>query len=108
MTDQPDDAAPPASPPPRVAARRKLWLIFGISAAGVALGIWLVMLLLPRWSGGAGSVVKGSAGEVAGRKIHATLFYVADDGSELVPVSREVPLGATPGEQARRIIEAEL
>ena len=43
-----------------------------------------------------------------GRKIHATVFYVADDGGELVPVSREVPLGAAPGEQARRIVEAQL
>jgi spore germination protein GerM len=34
------------------------------------------------------------------------LFYVADNGQELVPVSRPVLYGATPLEQARRIIEA--
>ena len=42
------------------------------------------------------------------RRIHATLFYVSDTGSELVPVSAEVLYGATPAEQARRIVEAQV
>jgi len=44
------------------------------------------------------------AGEA--RRIQATLFYVADNGQELVPVSRPVLYGATPLDQARRIVEA--
>ena len=44
----------------------------------------------------------------AERTIHATIFYVAANGRELVPVSREVALGATPAEQARRIAEAQV
>jgi hypothetical protein len=98
---------PPQAGPAR--SRRTLWLVFGIGVTGVIVGVWLVMTLLPRWLGGgpAGSAGTSGAG-TDGRKIHATLFYVAGDGGELVPVSREVPLGATPGEQARRIVEAEL
>src|SRR5881628_301638 len=91
-------------PAPQPPSRRTLWLVFGIGLAGVLLGVWLVMAMLPRWlrsTPGGGPAPPGvAAGET--RKIHATLFYVAEDGSELVPVSREVPLGATPAEQARR------
>jgi spore germination protein GerM len=45
-----------------------------------------------------------AAGEA--RRIQATLFYIADNGQELVPVSRQVLYGATPLEQARRLVEA--
>jgi hypothetical protein len=90
-------------------SRRPMWLVFGIGLAGIVLGIWLVMTMLPRWLGseGEGGAAATKAAADA-RKIHATVFYVAEDGSELVPVSREVPLGSTPAEQARRIIEAQL
>src|SRR6185503_15565376 len=95
---------PPAAPnSPR--SRRTIWLVFGVGVAGVIIGVWLVMTLLPRWLGGGTGLSTGTAGAGAdGRKIHATLFYVAGNGSELMPVSREVPLGGTPGEQARRIV----
>jgi hypothetical protein len=90
-------------------SRRTLWVIFGIGVSGVIVGVWLVMTLLPRWLSGGPPGNAGTSGAGAdSRKIHATLFYVAGDGGELVPVSREVPLGGTPGEQARRIVEAEL
>ncbi len=55
-----------------------------------------------------GRTPAAAASAADARKIHATLFYVAQDGTELVPVSREVPYGDTPAEQARRIIEAQL
>jgi hypothetical protein len=98
---------PPAPGNPR--SRRTLWLAFGIGVSGVIVGVWLVMTLLPRWLGGGPVVTGGSAAAgTDGRKIHATLFYVDSDGGELVPVSREVPLGGTPGEQATRIVEAQL
>jgi spore germination protein GerM len=42
------------------------------------------------------------------RRIKATLFYVADDGGELIQVTREVPYGATPAEQARQILAAQV
>ena len=93
------------------AARRRLWITIGIGAACVLAGVALVLITLPRWFGG-GSSGSGTSTSAAApgeaRKIHATLFYVSDDGSELVPVSREVPYGATPAEQARRIAEAQV
>ena len=88
-----------AAPPPRRP----------IGVVGVIVGIVLVMTVLPRWlRPGAVGAGPSTGNGADGRKIHATLFYVADDGAELVPVSREVPLGSTPGEQARRIVEAQL
>ena len=97
------------SPMPPAGIRRPLWVALTIAVTGVVIGIVLVMTLLPRWLGSGGATTGSSTGSaVDGRKIHATLFYVAENGVELVPVSREVPLGATPGEQARRIIEAQL
>jgi hypothetical protein len=81
--------------------------------AVVCLGglLWLVSAKLPGWmrsppSGQPSSA--SSAGAADTRKIRATLFYVSADGSELVPISQEVEYGATPGEQARRIAEAQL
>ncbi len=41
-------------------------------------------------------------------RITAQIFYASADGEHLVAVEREVPLGATPLEQARRIVEAQL
>lgn len=40
--------------------------------------------------------------------IKAQLYYAAEDGEHLVAVERDVPLAATPLEQARRIVEAQL
>lgn len=94
-----------------LAPRRRLWITIGIGAAAVLGGVALVLITLPRWFGGGSSGSSGKAPQAASgetRKIHATLFYVSDDGSELVPASREVPYGATPAEQARRIAEAQV
>jgi spore germination protein GerM len=93
------------------ASRRRLWITIGIGAACVLGGVALVLITLPRWFGHGASGSADTASQTAtgeARKIHATLFYVSDDGSELVPVSREVPYGATPAEQARRIAEAQV
>ena len=105
----------PAGPSPsragtRARSRRGFWLVLGLGATGVLLGLWLVITLVPRWFGSTagGGATPADSTAAATRKIHATLFYVSEDGSELVPVSREVPLGSTPSEQARRMVEAQL
>jgi spore germination protein GerM len=103
----------PSIPPPRPLppSGRSLWLVLGIAIAGVLLGVWLVMSMLPKWlrSGtGTGQAGAQTGAAAESRKIHATLFYVSDDGAELVPASREVPFGATPAEQARRVAEAQV
>jgi spore germination protein GerM len=85
----------------------------GLAVAG--LGIWLVIAALPRLlhtpvQPGAAGVETATGGGAATetRRINATLFYVSAEGSELVPVTREVPYAATPAEQARRIAEAQV
>ena len=81
--------------------------LFGIVAA------WLLFVGLPRWYAArraqtqAGAPAAATAAPAV-RKITATLFYVSDDGMSLVQVQREVPFGATPAEQARAIVEAQL
>jgi hypothetical protein len=85
----------------------------GLVVAG--LGIWLVIAILPRLlhtpvrpAGTPAEPAVAGTATTETRRINATLFYVSADGTELVPVAREVPYAATPAEQARRIAEAQL
>jgi len=100
------------APPPRVpSTRRSLVIAFSALGALLLLGGWLVSTMLPgilRTTPGAPAAAPPAAPAVEARKIQATLFYVSDDGTELVPTSREVLFGATPLEQARRIAEAQV
>ena len=43
-----------------------------------------------------------------GRKIKARLFYVAEDGTRLTSVERDVAYGEGPDEQAREIVAAQI
>ena len=52
----------------------------------------------------AGAATAAPAGET--RRIRATLFYVAEDGSRLVGADREVAYAEGPVDQARRLMEA--
>lgn len=73
------------------------WLWFGRHAGRTASG-----------AGGPASAGAGAAGAPAGetRRIRATLFYVAEDGSRLVGADREVVYAEGPVDQARRLMEA--
>jgi len=108
-----------APTPDTPGSRRGLWTMVGVGVALLGLGVWLVVATLPRLLTSTGDTppaaaatpkpapgAPGAPGEA--RKIHATLFYVAVTGDELVPVSHEVPYGSTPGEQARAIVQAQL
>ena len=72
------------------------WLWFGRQASRPAPGAG--------GPGGTGASAAAAAGET--RRIRATLFYVAEDGSRLMGVDREVVYAEGPVEQARRLIEA--
>ena len=101
----------PEPPPVRPSAsRRTLWIMLSVGLAGIVIGISMVMVMLPRWlrSGGSTAIVAPAPASTDTRRIHATLFYVSEDGTELMPANREVPLGATPAEQARKILEAQI
>ncbi len=98
----------------------------GLALAGVAL-VWLLFVALPRWYGArdGGSAGNGSSGTVAaparettaagtaasgaaGRKINARLFYVAESGTALTSVEREVSFAENTADQARAIIAAQI
>lgn len=86
-------------------------LIAGVAA--LALLVWLLFWGLPRWADltGRDAAPGGAAGAAAegeGRRINATLFFISPDAQSLAPVTRDVPYGATPADQARFIVEAQL
>ncbi len=110
-TPPPDPATPPAQTTP--VTRRAWWTIVLVGGALVLAGIWFVIATLPRFLTSAPGDAPDAAGAGAAatgddRRIQATLFYVAPDGDALVPMNRPVPYGATPAEQARRIVEAQV
>lgn len=82
----------------------------------LALGAaWVLFVQLPRRVTAPPATAPAAAGSGGSgipatpeRKITATLYFVADDGTDLVAVQQEVPFGETVIEQARRILEAQL
>ena len=98
-----------ATPVVRI-SQRNIWIAVAAGLGLLLLGVVLVVAVLPRLLSTPTETVPVAAAPVAvageARRIQATLFFVADNGQELVPVSRPVLYGATPLEQARRIVEA--
>jgi hypothetical protein len=99
---------------------RRLLLAMLLGAALALLIGWAWFGGLPHWSrSGSSSQQTPQAGQTSplpgatpslpqtedGRKIRATLFYIADNGVQLVPVDREVPYADETAEQARRLLE---
>lgn len=78
--------------------------------AGLVLLVWLLFWGAPAWLERRDAAPPPEAGTAPaeGRRINATLFFVAQDAQSLVAVPREVPYGATPAEQATHIIAAQL
>ncbi len=106
----PDTGAAPTVPPPPPTPSWSLTKVFVVGGLLVAAGLWLVLALLPGILSRPSPATEQptGSGAVEARRIQASLFYVSDDGGELVPVTRDVPFGATPVEQARRIVEAQV
>jgi len=88
--------------------------LLGVIATGLIAGLALVWWLLPKWLTTNKPVTPpaantaGAASPDAGRMVSATLYFVAEDGISLVADTSEVPFGASPSEQARHVLEAEL
>ena len=79
--------------------------------AGLAILIWVLFWGLPWWLDRRAVATQRAAEDAAAqeeRRINATLFFVTTDAQFLAPVPREVPYGATPSEQARHIVAAQL
>jgi spore germination protein GerM len=89
---------------------RRIALLIVAAATTVGLATWAVIRFTASPAGTAppAAATTAPANEQPVRRITATLFYVAPDGSRLAPVQREVLYGATPAEQAARVLEAQL
>jgi Sporulation and spore germination len=99
-----------ASPPPTRPGRGRLWLALTGCVLVLGLGVWFVASRLPRWLNSTTSETTPSTTSGVGdtRRIQATLFFVSPDGAALMPASHDVLFGATPAEQARHIVEAQV
>jgi hypothetical protein len=91
-------------------------LLFAISI-GLAAGLALVWWLLPKWlttnrvvapAATSATATTAEGAPVDARLVKATLYFIANDGMTLVAEPSDVPFGASPGEQARHILEAQL
>ena len=73
---------------------------------------WVLFAGLPRWyarpATSPAAAAAPSAPAPPGRKIKARLFYVADEGTKLVSVERDVTFGEGAVAQAREIISAQI
>jgi hypothetical protein len=90
--------------------RQRIAIIAAIIVAAAAI-VWIVAATATRWSGArAPAAAAGPVAAPAGpeRRIKATLYYVSEDGLSLPGIQREIPFGESIGEQARRIVEAQL
>jgi len=90
-------------------------LAIGAAAAAAAVLVFGMLVWLPRWSARATTTTTVGAAAPApvapaasGRKIKARLFYVAEDGTKLTSVERDVAYGDGAIEQAREIISAQI
>jgi spore germination protein GerM len=89
-------------------ARRTLAFVL-LAALATAAVWWLTARWVSRRGPSGPSPVATSTTPAAdARKITATLYYVSEDGMELVGVKREISFGETVIEQARHLVAAQL
>ena len=110
--------APPARPARSAAVAPRpratpLAAVIGVVIAGLLAGLAVVYFLLPRWlmtpdAPAPATATAAAPANVDARRLIATLYYVAEDGASLVGVTRDVPFGGPPAEQARNILTAQL
>lgn len=85
-----------------------------VIVAGLAVGLLLVWWLLPKWLTANKPVAPDApttAGVVApadARMVKASLYFVSDEGTTLVAEPSDVAFGASPSEQARHVLDAQL
>jgi spore germination protein GerM len=77
-----------------------------ITAAAVGAGTWATVRLLDRSPRGPMAAPAAARPPEAGRRIKATLYYVAADGLRLAASERDVVYAEGASEQAKRIVEA--
>jgi len=101
-------ATTPAKPPAKPRSARTRWLV-AVAVVGVlTAATWALVAFWPPRSTTNSPAASAPSAPADARRIHALLFYVSEAGTELVESSREIPYGATPVQQARLIVEAQL
>jgi len=90
---------------------RAVTLAGGVVFAGLA--GWLLFAGLPQWYGVRDGRTPAAAAPapttlLPGRKIKAHLYYLAEDGTRLAGVERDVAYGDNAAEQARQIVAAQI
>jgi len=89
-------------------------VLTGTALTAITIGlVWLLFAGLPRWYGprptsSAAAAPAAPTPPPPGRRIKARLFYVADDGTRLTAVERDVPYGEGTIEQAKAIVAAQI
>ncbi len=95
---------------------RDAHVAYGALAVAALAGAWLLFVSLPAWYAPEPTARTAVEDEVAvtvdqpdtSPSVTATLFYVSEDGMQLVGVEQQVRSGKTTTEQARRIAERQL
>ena len=89
--------------------KRDYWLYVALGAAAV-LGAWVLFVGLPRgYPPDTPPAATGTTGTpTAGARVATTLFYISDDGMQLVEFERRLEQRVEPAAQARVILEAQL
>jgi len=90
---------------------RRVLVIGAIVLMAIAGSWWLVRTIANRRGSTTAATAPAAAPATtatAARKITATLYYVSEDGMNLVGAQREVPYGETVLDQAREIVIAQL
>ena len=85
-------------------------LVITVLAAVTGALAWGLFIALPKKYGSshATAAPAPTPAPPAGPKIKANLFYVSDDGQQLIQREQDVPFGAGTVDQAREILAAEL
>jgi spore germination protein GerM len=96
-----------------MSAGRRLVVIAALLSVVAAAGLFATFMWTTRWSSRTTTATAAAAPPPAapaapGRKIKARLFYLAEDGTRLTSVERDITFGASPVEQAREIISAQI
>ena len=89
----------------------KRYIVLTVLAVGlVGMSSWLLVRDCLGRSAREATQAPGTAAPPATgeRRIKVTLYYVAEDGSRLVPAEKDVPFAEGISDQARRILEAQL
>jgi hypothetical protein len=90
--------------------KRDYW-VYGALGLTAVVGAWILFVGLPRWyaddqSVGGPDTELGMVSD--GEFVEATLFYISDDGMQLVGFERRLKREPSIAAQARRIVEAQL